>query len=60
MELNDQMLESLYEWIDKIPLSRQKRRIERDFSDGYCVGEIIKHFLKVNQLQPLHKYLVFY
>ena len=45
MELNDDMLEDLYEWIDKIPLSRQKKRIERDFADGYCVGEIIKHFL---------------
>lgn len=45
MELNDEMLEELYEWIDRIPLSRAKKRIERDFSDGYCVGEIIKHFL---------------
>ncbi len=45
MELSDDMLENLYEWIDKIPLSRQKKRIERDFSDGYCVGEIVKHFL---------------
>jgi hypothetical protein len=58
MELNDQMLESLYEWIDKIPLSRQKRRIERDFSDGYCVGEIIKHFLpnliEMHNLTPAH------
>ena len=26
-------------------MSRQKKRIERDFSDGYCVGEIVKHFL---------------
>ena len=45
MELSDDMLEDLYEWIDKIPLSRQKKRIERDFADGYCVGEIVKHFL---------------
>lgn len=45
MELSDEKLEDLYEWIDKIPLSRQKKRIERDFADGYAVGEIIKHFL---------------
>ena len=45
MELNDEMLEELYEWIDKIPLSRPKKRIERDFADGYCVGEIIRQFL---------------
>lgn len=58
MELNDEMLETLYEWIDKIPLSRQKKRIERDFSDGYCVGEIIKHFLPnlvdMHNLTPAH------
>lgn len=52
MELNDEMLEDLYEWIDKIPLSRAKKRIERDFSDGYCVGEIIRHFLP--QIIELH------
>jgi hypothetical protein len=27
-------LEDLYAWIDKIPLSRPKKKIERDFSDG--------------------------
>jgi hypothetical protein len=58
MELNDEMLETLYEWIDKIPLSRQKKRIERDFSDGYCVGEIIKYFLpnliEMHNLTPAH------
>jgi len=45
MELSDNDLEELYEWIDRIPLSRQKKRIERDFSDGYCIAEIVKHFL---------------
>lgn len=58
MELNDDMLEDLYEWIDKIPTSRQKKRIERDFADGYCVGEIIKHFLpqyiELHNLTPAH------
>lgn len=58
MELNDQVLEDLYEWIDQIPLSRQKKRIERDFSDGYCVGEIVKHFLpqfiELHNLTPAH------
>jgi len=45
MELSDNDLEELYEWIDRIPLSRQKKRIERDFSDGYCIAEIVRHFL---------------
>ena len=54
MELNDQMLEDLYEWIDGIPISRQKKRIERDFSDGYCVAEIVAHFLP--SLIDIHNY----
>lgn len=27
-------LEDLYEWLDEIPLSRPKRNLYRDFSDG--------------------------
>jgi hypothetical protein len=34
IELDDQLLQDLYAWIDQIPLSRPKRRIEKDFSDG--------------------------
>ena len=34
IELDEQILQDLYAWIDQIPLSRPKRRIERDFSDG--------------------------
>lgn len=34
MELDDSLLEDLYIWIDSLPLSRPKKRIERDFSDG--------------------------
>jgi hypothetical protein len=54
MDLNDQMLEDLYEWIDSIPLSRQKKRIERDFSDGFCVAEIVHHFLP--NIIDMHNY----
>jgi len=32
--LDEQELESLYAWVDSIPLSRPKRNISRDFSDG--------------------------
>lgn len=32
--LDEQELESLYAWVDQIPLSRPKRNISRDFSDG--------------------------
>lgn len=41
IELDEQILQDLYAWIDQIPLSRPKRRIERDFSDG---GEFINSF----------------
>jgi hypothetical protein len=34
MELDESILEDLYIWIDSLPLSRPKKRIERDFSDG--------------------------
>jgi len=34
MQLDETILEDLYVWIDNLPLSRPKKRIERDFSDG--------------------------
>lgn len=33
-ELDEEALQDLYAWIDKIKLSRPKRNIARDFSDG--------------------------
>lgn len=33
-QLGEQELEELYTWVDSIPLSRPKRNITRDFSDG--------------------------
>jgi hypothetical protein len=34
IELDEQLLQDLYAWVDQVPLSRPKRKIERDFSDG--------------------------
>jgi hypothetical protein len=34
MQLDDKLLEDLYKWIDSLPLTRPKKRIDRDFSDG--------------------------
>ena len=31
---NDDELEKLYKWVDQIPLSRPKKNMTRDFSDG--------------------------
>ena len=33
-DLDEDALEEIYSWIDKIPLSRPKKNIARDFSDG--------------------------
>lgn len=32
--LTDEELQKIYVWIDSIPLTRPKRNIQRDFSDG--------------------------
>ena len=32
--LDEEELQSVYNWIDEIPLSRPKKNITRDFSDG--------------------------
>ncbi|KAK0149916.1 Sperm flagellar protein 1 [Merluccius polli] len=43
-ELNEEALQDLYAWIDNIPLSRPKKHITRDFSDGVMAAEVVKHF----------------
>ncbi|KAG5266228.1 hypothetical protein AALO_G00228600 [Alosa alosa] len=53
-ELDEETLQELYAWIDKIPLSRPKRNITRDFSDGVMAAEVVKHFFP--KLVELHNY----
>ena len=38
-EISEEELQATYAWIDEIPLSRQKKSIARDFSDGGTVCE---------------------
>uniref|UniRef100_A0A8C7YHK2 Sperm flagellar 1 n=1 Tax=Oryzias sinensis TaxID=183150 RepID=A0A8C7YHK2_9TELE len=54
-ELNDEEQQDLFAWIDKIPLSRPKRNISRDFSDGVMAAEVVKHFFP--KLVDLHNYI---
>ncbi|KAM4591699.1 sperm flagellar protein 1 [Odontesthes bonariensis] len=54
-ELTDEELQDLFAWIDKIPLSRPKRNISRDFSDGVMAAEVVKHFIP--KLVDLHNYI---
>jgi hypothetical protein len=44
----------IYEWVDKIPLSRQKKNIARDFNDGVLLAEMIKYHYP--RLVDLHNY----
>ncbi|KAL8623971.1 hypothetical protein ACOMHN_047191 [Nucella lapillus] len=53
-ELGEQELEEIYTWVDSIPLTRPKRNIARDFSDGVLVAEMIKHELP--KLVEVHNY----
>ncbi|XP_025094484.1 sperm flagellar protein 1-like [Pomacea canaliculata] len=53
-QLGEQELEELYTWVDSIPLSRPKRNITRDFSDGVMVAEVVSHFLP--KLIEIHNY----
>ena len=53
-ELSEEDLQVLYTWIDSIPLSRPKRNIARDFSDGCLTAEVIKHYIP--KLVDLHNY----
>jgi hypothetical protein len=53
-ELNDEQLRSIYAWIDAIPLSRPKRNIARDFSDGVLLAEVVAAYFP--DLVELHNY----
>nr|XP_029525841.1 sperm flagellar protein 1 [Oncorhynchus nerka] len=53
-DLNEEILQDLFAWIDKIPLSRPKRNITRDFSDGVMAAEVVKYFFP--KLVELHNY----
>eukprot|EP00037_Helgoeca_nana_P001290 m.26106 g.26106 ORF g.26106 m.26106 type:complete len:263 (-) comp11650_c0_seq2:189-977(-) len=47
-------MQDLYSWIDELPLSRPKRHIARDFSDGVLAAEIVNQFKP--RLVDLHNY----
>jgi len=54
--IDDLELESLYQWVDRVPvpLSRPKKNIGKDFSDGVLVAEIVKHYFP--RLVDIHNY----
>jgi len=52
--LDEDELQALYQWVDEIPLSRPKRNIARDFSDGVLMAELVKYYFP--RLVELHNY----
>jgi hypothetical protein len=53
-DLNDEQYRAIYAWIDAIPLSRPKRNIARDFSDGVLVAEVVAAYFP--HLVEIHNY----
>lgn len=41
-EIDDAVLQELYAWVDQIPLSRPKKNLTRDFSDGGLLCYVIR------------------
>lgn len=54
-DLTEEQLRALFAWIDAIPLSRPKRNIARDFSDGVLVAEVIHAYFP--NLVDVHNYI---
>ncbi|XP_043992022.1 sperm flagellar protein 1 [Gambusia affinis] len=42
-------------WLDKIPFSRHKKHISRDFSDGVMVAEVVQHYFP--KIVDIHNYV---
>nr|XP_004661540.1 sperm flagellar protein 1 [Jaculus jaculus] len=53
--VDEEALHQLYLWIDNIPLSRPKRNLCRDFSDGVLVAEVIKFYFP--KMVEMHNYV---
>ncbi|KAK3095814.1 hypothetical protein FSP39_019559 [Pinctada imbricata] len=47
-------LANLFQWLDRVPLSRKRKNLEKDFADGVLVAEIIKHYLP--KMIDMHMY----
>lgn len=38
-------MEEVYDWVDRIPISRPKKNIHRDFADGILVLEVLSSYI---------------
>ncbi|XP_051866499.1 sperm flagellar protein 1-like [Pristis pectinata] len=49
--MDEESLQELYSWVDTLQLSRAKRNLARDFSDGVLIAEVVKfHFPKMVEM----------
>ncbi|KAE8628687.1 hypothetical protein XENTR_v10000173 [Xenopus tropicalis] len=55
VEFDEETLQELYSWVDRIPLSRPKRNIARDFSDGVLTAELVKFYFP--KIVEMHNYV---
>lgn len=55
LAFTEEDLHELYVWVDSIPISKPKKNISRDFSDGCNVAEILYHFFP--KIIELHNYV---
>ncbi|XP_065453459.1 sperm flagellar protein 1 [Chrysemys picta bellii] len=54
-ELDEESLQELYSWVDAVPLSRPKKNITRDFSDGVLAAEVVKFYFP--KMVEMHNYV---
>ena len=54
IRLTNDQITSILDWIDKIPLTRQKLNLGRDFSDAVLLAEVVQH--SHPKLVDLHNY----
>lgn len=55
-QLDEEEMQMIYNWVDEIPLSRPKRNIARDFSDG---GKLFLNILEPYFIKTFHSNLKF-
>lgn len=54
-KLKEEDLLSLIQWIDAVPLSKQKKSLARDFGDCLCLAQIINYYHP--SLIEIHNYI---
>jgi len=54
--LDSAALDTLYRWIDMAEVTRPKKNLARDFSDGVPVAEVVNHYMP--RTVDLHNYVV--